>query len=96
MNQYRCETCGFHTENQYMDFCNGYPMSLDDPTELVNHIRKYGCASHSAFQTGRDMMLDDLGKFIDTHENLVSTGTHGKAILIHDLVDWMASKGWQP
>jgi hypothetical protein len=31
-----------------MDFCKGYPMSSDDPTELVTFIRYHGCASHSA------------------------------------------------
>ena len=43
-----------------------------------------------------DIMLNDLGKFIDNHSALIDTETHGKAILIHDLIDWMVSKGWQP
>jgi hypothetical protein len=42
-----CNTCEHHTENQYMDFCKGFPMSSDDPTEIVTFIKYHGCASHS-------------------------------------------------
>jgi hypothetical protein len=33
-----------------MDFCHGYAMSSDDPTEIISHISRYGCASHSNTQ----------------------------------------------
>jgi hypothetical protein len=56
----RCETCEKHTENQYMDFCKGYPMSKDDPTELVTFIRYHGCASHSASSDVLDEKIELL------------------------------------
>ncbi|RPJ51000.1 MAG: hypothetical protein EHJ95_06165 [Methanobacteriota archaeon] len=52
----RCETCDFHTENQYMDFCHGYSMSSDDSTEIIIHIQKYGCASHSTASNADDVL----------------------------------------
>jgi len=63
----RCETCDFHTENQYMDFCHGYSMSSDDSTELIVHISRYGCASHSTASNDND--LDTLAAWIREYQS---------------------------
>jgi hypothetical protein len=52
-----CSNCPHHTENKYMDFCCGYPLSNDNPTEIYNHIKKRGCLSHPG---AREWLMGDV------------------------------------
>jgi hypothetical protein len=85
MNQYRCETCK-HLEKDFVDwgfdpYCHGFGNHIQGAKislEIWEWIKRYGCASHSDFQSERDMVLDKLCKicpFLDkrpeTCENCV-------------------------
>jgi hypothetical protein len=51
MNQYRCETCTFHTiPIDEIDRCKGEPITIGE----FEAYQKRGCASHSDFQSERD------------------------------------------
>ena len=48
MNQYRCETCTFHTiPIDEIDRCKGEPITIGE----FEAYQKRGCASHSDFQS---------------------------------------------
>ena len=61
-----CGNCPDHTENQYMDFCHGYPMSNDNPTEMLNHIKKHGCLDHPG---AREYLMQDVVKELNRREH---------------------------
>jgi hypothetical protein len=74
-------------------FAKAMLVILDDTEAWVDLIERLSRPLHQ--QQAGDV-LNQLGKYIDDADNTFSTGTHGQAILIHNLVDWMVSKGWQP
>jgi hypothetical protein len=45
-----------------MDFCFGYPLSSDNPTEIFIHIKKRGCLSHPG---AREWLMRDVIQELD-------------------------------
>jgi len=66
MNQYRCETCRKKCRITVIDAEDGKSISFNpqDPFEktlwFVQGISQVGCASHSDFQSEREMVLNEL------------------------------------
>lgn len=73
-----------------------YPCPLDDG--FANH-RWQGLHENCPYRDGKVQQADllkDLAKFIDESEDLFDTQTHGKAVLVGRLVEWMMTKGFEP
>ena len=63
MNQYRCETCKHYHDETKDQYGMCYAESAHREAMYNNtydHVVKYGCASHSDFQSERDRLLDEL------------------------------------
>ena len=65
-----CPNCPDHSENKYTDFCGGYPMARDDPTEIIEFIRVHGCALPPlALQVLAGPVIEELENRITLLEN---------------------------
>lgn len=60
MNQYRCETCKF--KDYDIEHICTYKGSTVMTDRTIRFIAVRGCASHSDFQSEREMVLDELCK----------------------------------
>ena len=66
MNQYRCETCEFLTKEPvdwgFDPYCHiSVPIKLDN----WEWVRRWGCASHSDFQSERVSVVQDEDGYIE-------------------------------
>jgi len=66
MNQYRCETCKFLTKEPvdwgFDPYCHiSVPIKLDN----WEWVRRWGCASHSDFQSERVSVVQDEDGYIE-------------------------------
>lgn len=70
-------------------------MNYND-SESMKITSEYERGKIDGSKVEREQLLNELALFIDNSEDLIDTRTHGKAVLVHNLVDWMVSRGYEP